>query len=826
MKRYFLIFLLLLFTCVHPAFAQNAAVRNAADIRLALEKLNVLGTVLYVGAHPDDENTGLIAYLTKEKKYRAAYLSITRGDGGQNLIGTEKGSDIGILRTQELLGARSFDGGEQFFTRAIDFGYSKSSKETFEFWGREKILGDVVWVIRNFRPDVIVSRFGTEDGGGNHGHHSAGAMLAVEAFTVAADASRFPEQLQYVKPWQAKRVLLNQSRFGGAPVAEGMPSVDIGVYNPLIGRSYNEIAGFGRSMHKSQGFGSLPSSGAQLESFRLLAGEPMKSDIMEGVDTSWKRLKGGEAVERMIAGILTSYDMKNPSASLPALLDLYEKLAGFSDDPIAKIKRDELVNLIQACAGLRFEAFAEGYAAAPGENVNISINFIQRSGQTIRLGAIAFPALNQRREMNQEVPDNVSQSIRHSVAIPSDYPISQPYWLLRPEEKGSFIVEDQQLIGLAENPPSVSVEAEVTLFGKKIVFTTPARYRWVERDEGEKQRPFEIRPPVTADFKQKTAVFHAGTEKSAKEITVTLKSHAAAVKGTIGLKTPDGWRVSPENISFEFEKRHDEKTVVFRVQPPAGAKLADIRAVAVIGGKEYSYSLIEINYPHIDTRVHFTEAVLRMVPLEVKTAQKKLGYIMGSGDDIPDILKDMGYDVTLLDDDMLTAETLSGFDIIVAGIRVYNTRERIKFAQPLLMDFVKNGGTYIVQYNVNTGLQITDIGPYPFGVGRDRIVEEDAELRFLTPEHKLLNTPNVITQDDFEGWVQERGLYFTEKWDERYTPLFAGHDVGEKDLQGSTLYCEYGDGVFIYTSLAFFRQLPAGVPGAFHLFQNMLAAGQ
>ena len=824
MKRHFSIFLLILLICVFPAPAQDTGVRNAAEIRLALEKLNILGSVLYVGAHPDDENTGLIAYWAKEKKYRAAYLSITRGDGGQNLIGTEKGGDIGILRTQELLAARNFDGGEQFFTRAIDFGYSKTVKESFEFWGREKILSDVVWVIRNFRPDTIVLRFSTDEVSGSHGHHPAGSILAVDAFTAAADPSRFPEQLKYVKPWQAKRVFVNQSRFGGAAGAatEGMPFVDIGVYNPLIGQSYNEIAGRGRSMHKSQGFGSLPSSGAQMEYFRLIAGEPTTEDIMQGVDTSWKRIAGGEAVGQMIGNILSSYDMKSPAAALPSLLELYEKMTALGDDPWVKIKRGELAEVIRSCAGLRIEALAEVYAAAPGENVNVSINLTQRTGRTARLDSIAFPALNERREMNQDVPNNTAQSIRHSVAIPPDYPVSQPYWLSRPEEKGSFIVEEQQLIGLAENPPALSVVAEITLFGKKIEFSAPVRYRWLERAEGEMQRPFEVRPPVTADFRQKVALFHAGEEK---EITVTLKSHASAGKGTVSLKTPAGWRVSPENISFEFEKRHDEKIVSFRVLPPAGAAAADIRAVVSIGGKEYSYSLVEIAYPHIDTRVHFTDAALRMVPLEVKTARGRLGYIMGSGDDIPDILKDMGYDVVLLDDDMLTAETLAGFDIIVAGIRAYNTRERLKFAQPLLMDFVKNGGTYVVQYNVNTGLQITEIGPYPFRVGRDRIVEEDAELRFLSPSHPLLNTPNVITKDDFAGWVQERGLYFTDQWDARYTPLFAGHDIGEKDLEGSTLYCEYGEGVFIYSSLAFFRQLPGGVPGAFRLFQNMLAAG-
>jgi hypothetical protein len=596
-----------------------------------------------------------------------------------------------------------------------------------------------------------------------------------------------------------------------------------GVYNPLTGNSYNEIAARSRSMHRSQGFGAIPSSGSQMEYFRLLAGEPMTADIMESVDTSWKRIPGGEAVGQMIGNILNSYDIKSPAAVLPQLLDLREKMAGLGDDPLVKLKMAELVKLIQSCAGIRFEVLAEDYAAAPGENVNVSINLIQRTGRSARLDSIAFPTLNQRREINQDVPDNVLQPLRHSITLPPDYPVSQPYWLLRPEEKGSFVVEDQRMISLAENPPSIPVEAEVTLLGKKIVFTAPVRYRWLERDEGEKQRPFEIRPPVTANFRRTVAVFNVGGEK---EITVTLKNHASANKGTISLKAPQGWNVSPDNVPFEFAKRHDEAVAVFRVRPPAGAKTADLRAVISIDGNEYPYSLTEIIHPHIDFQVHFADAALRTVALEAKPARKRLGYIMGSGDDIPEILKDMGYDVALLDDEMLTAETLSGFDVIIAGIRAYNTRERLRFAQPLLMDFIKNGGTYIVQYNVNTGLHTTEIGPYPFGIGRDRIVEEDAELRFLAPSHPLMNTPNAITKDDFTDWVQERGLYFTDKWDARYTPLFAGHDTGEKELQGSTLYCEHGGGVFIYTSLAFCRQLPAGVPGAFRLFQNMLSAGK
>ena len=822
MKNIISIFLLLLYPLA--ASSQDAGTRNAAEIRLGLEKLNVLGTVLYVGAHPDDENTGLIAYWAKEKKYRAAYLSITRGEGGQNLIGAEKGCDIGILRTQELLSARKIDGGEQFFTRAIDFGYSKSVKESFEFWGYEKILADVVWVIRNYRPDAIVLRFPTGEGSG-HGHHPAGSILAVDAFSAAADASRFREQLEFVKPWQAKRILVNQSRFGGTPAAEGLPSVDIGVFNPLIGNSYNELSALSRSMHKSQGFGSIPSSGIQLESFRLIAGEPMSEDIMEGIDTSWKRIPHGEAVAQMMEMILESYNINEPSDSLPPLLELYEKMAELGDDPWIEIKKHELTKLIQASVGLRFEAFADDYATAPGDSLNISINLVQRSGQQQHIDSVTFSTLNQRHEINRPFPNNIAQSIRHSIALPQTYPISQPYWLMLPEDKGSFNLNDIRMTGLAENQPTLVVNLEMTLYGKKVVLSAPVRYRWLERDSGEMQRPLEVRPPVTANFKQSVAVFHPGEEK---EIALTLKNHASSNNGTIGLKVPSGWRVDPEKISFEFARRHDENIASFRVMPPIGAVTSDVvtdmRAVVSVGGREYSYSINEIKYPHVDSRVHFTNASVRLIPMATKGGGK-VGYIMGSGDDIPEILKDMGYDVILLDDDMLTAETLSGFNILVAGVRAYNTRSRLRFVQSLLMDFVKNGGTYVVQYNVNSGLLVPNIGPYPFTVGRSRIVEEEAELRFLVPLHPLMNKPNNITNEDFFGWVQERGLYFPEQWDERYTPLFAGNDTGENELRGNTITCEYGDGVFIYTSLAFFRQLPAGVPGAFRLFQNMLEVG-
>ncbi|MCL1894210.1 MAG: PIG-L family deacetylase [Holophagaceae bacterium] len=798
------------------ATAQDTYLENALQTQLALDKLNVLGSVLYVGAHPDDENTGLLAYLAKEKKYRAAYLSITRGEGGQNLIGTEKGIDIGILRTQELLSARKIDACEQYFTRAIDFGFSKSVKESLNFWGREKTLADVVWVIRSFQPDVILLRFPTNEGSG-HGHHPAGSILALEAFAVANDPKRFPEQLQYVKPWQTKRIFINQGRWGGASV-EGLHSIDVGHYDPSRGFSYNELAAKIRSMHKSQGFGSLPSSGSQLDYFRLLAGEPIEKDIMEGVDTSWNRLKNGGEIGQLIEGTIASFDIKAPAKSLSRLLEIYERMNALENVPWVEVKKDELLRIIKACAGIRFETFAEDYTASPKDNLNITVNFIQRMGIQSRIESITFPSLDQRFEINRNVLDNALQSIRQTITIPADHPISHPYWLLLPEEKGSFNVANQQLIGRAENLPTLPVELEITILGKKILLTTHLRYRWVERDNGEMQRPFEVRPPVTANFKQSVAVFHPSEKK---EITLTLKNHASSSKGAISLKVPTGWQVYPESIRFDFSKRHDEKPISFIVHPPTGAITTELSAVVSINDKHYSYSFNEIIYPHIDSRVRFTSATQRLIPMNIK-GQKRIGYIMGSGDDLPEILKDMGYDVALLDDDMLNPETLAGFNVVVAGIRAYNTRQRLKFVQPILMDFVKKGGTYVVQYNVNSGLQVQDLGPYPFNIGRSRIVEEDATMRFLAPSHSIMNNPNPITKDDFSDWVQERGLYFPEQWDQNYIPIFAGNDEGEAELPGSTLYCNYGDGVYIYTSLAFFRQLPAGIPGAFNLFQNLI----
>lgn len=797
--------------------------RTAADLRIALEKMNVLGSVLYIAAHPDDENTGLMAFLSKERKYRTAYLSLTRGDGGQNLIGSEQGSQIGIIRSQELLEARRYDGGEQYFTRAVDFGYSKSVAETMDFWGKEEVMSDIVRVIRHFRPDVIITRFPADDEqNGGHGHHPAATILALEAFAAAADPARFPEQLKDLSPWQAKRILWNKWRPKPEEMA-GLATLDTGSYNPLLGMSYNEIAARSRSMHKSQGFGVLPNRGSQIEYFQLLAGAPFRKDIFDGIDSSWKRIEGAEALDRLLAGQLADFDVGRPWLSLAALLKMDEEIARLEKEPWVRFKRGELRDLIAACAGLFIEPLASDFCAAPGDMVHLSTTMLLRSTDAVQVQAIRFPSLGLVQSLKLDLVHNVLQKVDSDLILPADYALTQPYWLARPPEKGLFHVDDPAMIGLAQNPPVLPVEVDLTLLGRKLTFRKALRYRWLDRVNGEMQRPFEIRPSVSATFAKKNIIFSNGQRR---EVQVRLKAHAAQAKGLLRLELPGGWTAAPDQIDFEFASRHDERTVSFWISPPPLMQRTQTLARIVVDGRAYARSLVEIRHDHIEPQAYFPESSVRLIRLDTKIPGGRIGYIEGSGDEIPEALGDMGYEVVMLGDEQLSSEFLATCDAVIAGIRAYNTRPRLKYAYTALMDYIQNGGTYIVQYNVGYGLVCEEIGPYPFKIGRERITDEQAELRLLKPEHSLFNQPNRIGPDDFSGWVQERGLYFAESCDKRYDDLVSGHDPGEKELSGSTLFCRYGKGVFIYSGLAWFRQVPAGNPGALRIFVNMISAGR
>jgi LmbE family N-acetylglucosaminyl deacetylase len=793
---------------------------DAAKLQIALHKLNVLGSVLHIEAHPDDENTSALAYFSIGRKYRTAYLSLTRGDGGQNLIGPEKGAEIGIIRTQELLAARRNDSAEQFFTRAIDFGYSKTAEETLSFWGKEAILADIVWVIRIFRPDVIIAR-SLGEGYRGHGHHAASGNLTKEAFRAAADPNEFPEQLKYVKPWQTQRLFWQRWRRGQQEMTKTL-TINTGEFNPLLGKSYSEIGAESRSMHKSQGFGAAGRRGDSNDYYQLMEGTPATAGLFDGIDTSWQRVPGGQKIGLLLAKIIDNFDPQHPSKSLPSLLAVYTKLTELDEKYWTKLKKEELLRVIQSCAGLWIEAVSPDFAAAPGDEIKIQTTIVNRSEYPFRIQGIDIQELASDSGLNTLLKNNAPQTFTKTIRIPEDYPISQPFWLKYTPKKYIFSIKEQNLVGSVENPPSIPVKIKLNADSNLLEYSVPLLYRWTDRVDGERYRPFEIRPRVTVQIEDKVKFF---TKDNPQELGVKLKSHTPNAEGTIRLAAPAHWNVAPESIPFILTSKYEETTVTFKVSPPKNSDEAILTAVAEINGEKLDRNIVEISHPHIKRQVYFPKSRVKAIKMDIKHAGTKIGYIMGSGDEVADSLLNLGYEVTLLDDDMLEKADLNQFDAILAGIRAYNTRERLKNTNPRFLQYVRDGGTFIVQYNVSRRLQTENIGPYPFTIGRDRVSEETAPVVFLNPQHPLLNFPNKITQKDFDGWVQERGLYFATGWDERYEPILTSSDTNESEKKGGLLYARYGKGIFIYTGFSWFRQLPAGVLGAYRLFANLISSG-
>jgi LmbE family N-acetylglucosaminyl deacetylase len=791
------------------------SIPDAAHLQIALNKLRVVGGALYIGAHPDDENTAVLSYLSQGKLVRAAYLSLTRGEGGQNLIGSEQGDLLGIIRTQELLAARDFDHAEQFFTRAVDFGYSKNPEETLRIWGKDKILADVVWVIRKFRPDVIICRFPT-DGRGGHGNHTASAILAQEAFTAAADKTRFPEQLQYVAPWQATRIVWNTFRWSAPPSAEeaaNMVKLDVGEYNPVLGLSYSELAGKGRSMHKSQGFGDSEDRGPLVIYFQTMAGTPTKTDLFEGIDLSWKRIPGSEKIDAALAEAVRAYRIDNPPASLPALIKAYSLMQAIPKNPWIEEKKQETLAVIRGCAGLWLEAIATQDSGVPGSSVTVNLAAINRS--TFPLTAESVAIGSNTVEMHSELKNNIPAMKQPSITIPDSMPYSQPYWL-----NGKI---EQTDAGKAENDPAVVAKWRISSGAQTLEFDVPVLYRVVDPVRGEIYQRFNIVPPIALNLKEKVTMF---AEHAAKDVRVELRSEAANVSGTVRLSPQDSWTVEPASIPFNFDQRGMTSTVTFHVSPSWSSHSAIYKVEATVGGKTIDRGLITIQYPHIPPQTILPMAQGKLVLLNLKKTGVRIAYIMGSGDAIPDALRQIGYDVTLFTPAQIAGADLSGFQAVIAGVRLYNTHSEMKSVQPKLLEYVKNGGTFVVQYNTTDDLVQMELGPYPFRISHDRVTVEESPVDFIKPDHPMLHFPNEITKDDFNGWIQERGLYFPDQWDSQYQTVIACNDPGETSKQGGILYAKYGKGIYIYTGYSFFRELPAGVAGAYRLFVNMISAKQ
>ena len=831
--RYFLVICIGLFFGIHTALTQAPKKSTSSDIYHSLQKLNFLGSALYIAAHPDDENTRLISYLSNEVKARTGYLSITRGDGGQNLIGSELRELLGVLRTEELLAARRVDGGEQFFTRANDFGYSKHPKETLEIWDKEAVLGDVVWILRNFKPDVIVNRFDHRTPGSTHGHHTSSAILSVEAFDLVNDQNAYPEQLDKVSLWQPKRIFFNTSWwFYGSPEnfekadKSKMMHFDVGVYYPMKGLSNNEIASIASSQHLSQGFGRLSSRGSQDEYIELLAGDLPKdeSNIFEGIDTSWSRIKGGEAIGKLLYGIEENFDFVNPSKHLPELLQAHKLLIDIEDDHWKQIKLEELQNIIIAVCGLYLEASAEVPNSFPGNTVKINIEALNRSNNSVTLNLVSLAA--ERYSQNKTLlANNQKKNLVLDLKIPNRQPYTSPYWLTETGSLGMYKVNQPELIGSPETEPPFFAQFELDFNGYSLTIEKPIIHRSSKPDKGELYQPFEIIPEATARFGDRVLIFADGTPK---KIPVTITAHKNGIRGNVELCHGKGWMVDQEIKEFEIANKGDEKTVEFTLTPPSGENASYITPLIRIDGKELDRELIEIAYDHIPKQTVLLPSEAKVVRLNIEKVGENIGYIMGAGDEVPESLEQIGYTVHLIDPTEIESGSLDKYDAVVTGIRAYNVIEELKFKQRFLLEYVEQGGNLVIQYNTagRRDTAFKDLAPYPLKLSRDRITNEDSEVKIIATDHSVIIFPNAITNSDFEGWVQERGLYFPDEWDPKFTPILQMNDKGESPTDGALLVAPYGKGNYIYTGISFFRELPAGVSGAYKIFANILSLGK
>ena len=802
---------------------------NSNQIFERIQKLNFLGSALYIAAHPDDENTRLIAYLSNHEKARTGYLSLTRGDGGQNLIGSEMRELLGVIRTQELLAARRVDGGEQRFSRANDFGYSKHPDETLKIWNKKEVLADVVWAIRSFKPDVIINRFNHRTPGTTHGHHTSSAMLSMEAFDLANDKTKYTSQLKNTSVWQPQRLFFNtswwfygsQEKFEKADKSK-MLSFDVGAYYPLKGLSNNEVASMASSQHLCQGFGRLTTRGSQTEYVEFLKGDfpKDKKDIFSGINTTWNRVEGGGEIGDILYEVEKNFDFVNPSKHLPQLMEAYKLVQNLKDAHWKDIKTKELKQIIKSCAGLYLEASANKSSTTPNSTFSTNFEALNRSNKSIELISIKTLPNGKMISKNLDLLANSKQNFKEELALGNiDY--SSPYWLAKPWNLGMYTVDNKKLIGNPESKRPVQIQYNLVIENEPISFTIPVVYRYSKSDKGEIYEPFEVLPKVTTKLKSKVIIF---ADDISQKVSLEVRSGDKNISGTVSLQVPNGWQVSPEKVNFNIEQKGDKQLVDFKITPSKNESEGVLKAIATIHSKTYDKELVEINYNHIPKQSILLPSQAKLVRLDIKKRGERIAYIQGSGDAVPESLRQIGYTVIEINPNDINDKNLQGFDAVVIGIRAYNTLPELQFKQKYLLEFVKNGGNMIVQYNTDRRVDVK--APFELKLSRDRVTDEDAKVTLLAKEHSILNYPNKVTEADFNGWVQERGLYFPNKWSKEYTPILSMNDKGETAKEGSLLITKYGKGNYIYTGLSFFRELPVGVSGAYKLFANMLSVGK
>ncbi len=820
-----ILFTLIYIVAAANLYAQQVRPANSEKIYHEIAQLRHLVNVLYVAAHPDDENTRLLAWLVNDRNIRTGYLSLTRGDGGQNILGSEQGEALGLIRTHELMEARKLDGAEQYFSRAIDFGFSKTQEETFKHWTEYLLTYDAVWVMRKFRPDVVICRFPPNVMAG-HGQHAASAIIAAKAYKMTGDKLQYTEQLHTYPAWKPKRLLLNTYRFGDRnTTSEDQFKLAVGQYVPEIGMGVGELAGLSRSIHKSQGAGTPGVPGIQTEYFKMVDGDSLSQSLFDGIDITWNRV-GKPEIGEDLKLIEEQYDFRHPDASIPALLAVRNKIATVTDDYWRKQKMDEIDRTILDCTGLLAELYTKQPQAVRGASLPFTLRVIARSNTPVMLNSIEWGSADTMVRM--VISNDTLRTFERTITIPSNTPVTQPYWLSTPHISGSdmYTIPNDTLIGLPETPNNLNATLQISIGGTYFSIKVPLSYKKLDPIKGDVVEQLRIVPDATIAFNttllitnpdgsvQADVRLHAYKEIKDAVLTVSgTKSEVAVIKGL--------------NLSLSADT-----IITVKVSPQLSvAQSKDdyyLTAELAANGNKYDKSLFLIQYNHLPTLQYFTMAYTKVLRANWKCTAKHIGFIEGAGDYIPSFLRLAGMEVDVLKEaDLTNAQKLKKYDAIITGIRAVNVEKRMAYWLPVLMEYAQNGGTLVMQYNTTQDMATTKLGPYPFTLASDqRVTEEDAAVTFPDPKNKILNYPNKITDADFAGWVQERGLYFASKWDDKYTPLFSMHDAGEQPLNGGTLYAKVGKGNYIYTSLSFSRQLPVGNKGAIRLLMNMLSAGK
>ena len=823
MLRYYIQFFLIILINFNLHSQEENNIYSSSSIISKLEKLNTLGKVLYVAAHPDDENTRLITYLSNEKKYQTAYLSLTRGDGGQNLIGKDLKENLGLIRTQELLEARKIDGGIQFFTSAIDFGYSKNSKESLEFWNEDQILYELVWIIRKFKPDVIITRF-NEVSGITHGHHTASSILANKAFRISGNPDIFPDQLEFLETWKAKRIFWNTSTrfFDLSKYSDDeILKIDVGLYNNILGKSYNEISSESRSMHKSQGFGSLKRRGSEKELFILTQGEKYDDNLMDGIDVTWNRLGENNEIIEYINNLVDEYDPKKPYKTVNKLSILYEKVSKINDEDWKKIKLNEIKNLIKACLGLFFESLSDVSISSIGENIKVNFDAINRSPININLKQVSV--FDEDFLIKKDLINNEFFRFEKTIKIPESESFTEKYWLINKPNFGNYDVNDQELIGNADNDFPVETNFVFTVNNIEVSYTIPLLNKKNSPTKGDDYKIFNIGLPIYLNPKRYNELV---VNSNSQTIEVEVISGKENLDATIYLDVPENIKYEPKYFDLSFKDLNEKKIIKFDLTlPETDSFKENIIVKAKYNDEYYERGIKEINYDHIIQQVRFPLSEIKIIKFNIKTKGKNIAYFMGSGDNIPSFLSLIGYKIDLLTLDQLSTDILSNYDALIIGIRAYNVNKKLIEKTKEIHNYVKNGGNVLVQYNTSRGIDVKDFAPYSFNISRNRTSEENSKVDIINKNHLALNYPNKILLEDFDNWVQERGLYFPINWSDDYETLISSNDSGEKPNHGGILISKIGKGHYVYTSYSWFRQLPSGVSGAYKLFVNLISLG-